>query len=339
VFKSTKLLIGLLKSPKGIVSKTTCLLINKQHYQVKHYTKKTKNECHTILVIGGFSVHGYKDVRLNNIAKSFAGVGYRVLVFSISDIENLVINTDTIYEVREIIKALCDEYYFSSGGKVSIFAPSFSAGLVLAACTDTQIQSRVSSICCIGTYANLETTFEYILFEENADDYARNILFKNMLPYSKYSTIQDLKFIVETAIYDNGFKRFVKDLPQVYKNASKQSQEIWNKWNDSKDFRKEFIKSISNEKVLQNWKSEFDVFTKIKQIKTPITFIHGSKDDVIPKTESMQLHQERKALGLPSHLCITNLISHGDTKSSSISTIEYINITKAFNYFFNYAKL
>ena len=339
MIKSTKLLIGLLKTPKAIVSKTTCMLVQQKHYQVKHYRKKSKNNCHTILIFGGFSVYGYKDVRLNNLAKSLAGANYRVLIIALPDIEKLTISTSTITDIKQIINSICEDYYFSSGGKVSILAPSFSAGLVLAACADPKLKDKVKAICCIGTFATINTTFDYILQESCTDDYARNIILKNLLPYSKFKNSTEYLNLVETAIFDNGFKRNQPELQQVLRTVTEPVANQWSNWNSDKQYRLKFVEEVfnSNERIA-TWKQAFNIIDIIHHISMPIVFIHGNNDDVIPKNESILLHQKRVAFKLPSFLCITNVISHGDQVRKSINAKEFINITKAFTYFFKYAK-
>lgn len=315
------------------------MLVQQKHYQVKHYRKKSKNNCHTILIFGGFSVYGYKDIRLNNLAKSLAGANYRVLIIALPDIEKLIISTTTISDIKQIINSICEDYYFSSGGTVSILAPSFSAGLVLAACADPKLKDKVKAICCIGTFASINTTFEYILQDTCTDDYARNIILKNLLPYSKYKNNLEYQHLVETAIYDNGFKRIQPELQDVLRTVPEPIANQWNNWVSDKQYRLKFIDEVfNNNEQVAAWKQTFNIIDIIHKISMPIVFIHGNEDDVIPKNESILLHQKRVENHLPSFLCITNVISHGDQVRKSINAKEFINITKAFTYFFKYAK-
>ncbi len=340
MYKSAKFLVGLLREPHGVINKTSSIVVENKQYTIKHYRKNIDKKLHTIVIIGGFSVYGYKDERINDLAQSIASVGYRVLIVSIPDIETLTISTTLVEETRALFNYICNDTYYALDRRISILAPSFSAGLVLAACAHESLQNHIASICCIGTYAHIENVFEYVLGKEDADDYGRNILLKNFIPYHpKWKNNSDLKNIVKEAIYDNGLKRKIPFLPKFVMSADTSTKCFWNQWKSDKSFRLDFIKNLIQENVeIQQWMHVFDVTKTIHLVNAPVVFIHGTYDNVIPPSESKHLHQLRIEKQLPSHLCITEMISHGDRVSKMYNTSEYFKIIRAFNIFFRNAK-
>lgn len=337
-FKSTKFLAGLVKSPNGLISKTTCIAVGDKQYELKHFKEKRGRKYSTILLFGGFSVHGYKDVRLNNLARAIAKSGYRAIIVSMPDIEDLRISSELIADSKELILHICENTSYAKNGKVSLLAPSFSAGMLLSACADKQLQDKINVICCIGTFASISSSFDFILDQHQVDDYARNILFKNLLKYSEYQDRTDLKSIVEIAIQDNGHKRAIPQLPALLEHCNQSDVEVWNAWNNSLSFRKDWVaKTLSRSIEVQMWFKQYNVVDYITDVKFPVVFLHGESDDVIPKSESILLHQLRIKQQLPSHIFITNLITHGDSIMPAHKIYEVFQLAKLFRFFFKYA--
>lgn len=339
MFKATKFMLGLVNEPGGILNKTSTLLVQGRQYTVKHYRKNEDKKLHTVVVIGGFSVYGYKDDRINALAQSIANVGCRAMIVAIPDIENLIISSSLIDETVKIIKHICDDSYFAPTGKVSILAPSFSAGLVLNACSNRLLHDRISAICCIGTYADIQNVFDYAVGKDIADDYGRNILLKNFIPHSSYKDNHELLSIVNAAIYDNGFKRKIPQLPNVLMKSSVENLAFWKNWQNDSSFRMKLLKEfVDGSEELKSWIKIYNIKEKILEITSPVVFIHGNSDTVIPKSESVYLHQLRIKNNFPSMLCTTNLISHGDRQKGAILSFDYVRLSRALSYFFKYAK-
>jgi hypothetical protein len=122
-------------------------------------------------------------------------------------------------------------------------------------------------------------------------------------------------------------------------NSDNETKSFWNRWKSDKTFRLDFIKKLIQENTdIHHWMEVFDVTKSIHLVKASIVFIHGTNDNVIPPGESKHLHQLRSKEQLPSHLCITEIISHGDRVSKIYNTSEYLKIIRAFNIFFRHAK-
>lgn len=252
VYQSIKFLLNIPKKPANIVGKTTMSIINGKEYLVKHYKNRYVKYNQSIIVFSGFSVKGYQDERLKALAKALASVGFNTLIIRIEDIEELKISLTTSREIQQCIKHFATNNRFSKNGKVGIVAPSFSAGLVLKACSSDGIDQYVNGICCIGTYANIESSVNYVMKNENTDNYGRNILLYNFILGNQLSTNTDIVLLLKAAIEDNGHKRIKPILPEIIESTDQNTKELWNKINSNSEFRmqlfNELVKKIPNGK-------------------------------------------------------------------------------------------
>jgi hypothetical protein len=80
MFSGFKFLINFQSNKKNIVGKTSYFEIENNYYVFKHYSPSTEKPEKSIVIFPGFSVHGYKDERISNLAKAIAGVGYNVFI-------------------------------------------------------------------------------------------------------------------------------------------------------------------------------------------------------------------------------------------------------------------
>jgi dipeptidyl aminopeptidase/acylaminoacyl peptidase len=90
-------------------------------------------------------------------------------------------------------------------------------------------------------------------------------------------------------------------------------RDIFNRLRNDAGARVELWQQIvKNSAAMKKLVSEMDAYDKIHLMKAPLTLIHGSGDNVIPPSESLNLHYRMRELGKKSRLVVTPLISHGD---------------------------
>lgn len=323
----------------SVVSKTQYFTIEDKHFVFKHYCPFKAKSSKSIILFPGFSVHGYKDVRLSVLAKSIAGCGYNVFIPQIESIETLTISEDTLEDMAQIIEFISKKVNYAYSGKIGVLAPSFSGGMLLNTIAKNKLQHAVSSICTIGTFANLESTLSFILNNNQTDDYARNILLKNFIDYSSLPNKETLKNLLTDAIEDNGFKRKEAVLPLKLSKLDTDVKLQWHNLNQNIEFRKSlFIDIKKKSPALKKLENSLNVIKSVNLYSTPLVLIHGKNDDVIPSNESVQIHQMRSEKLLPTYLCITDLLSHGDATISVSKIKEIWHLAGAFSYFFKHAK-
>ncbi|HQI21205.1 MAG TPA: alpha/beta hydrolase, partial [Leptospiraceae bacterium] len=69
----------------------------------------------------------------------------------------------------------------------------------------------------------------------------------------------------------------------------------------------------------------------------PVCLIHGCDDNVVPASESRQLHEKFQLLGATSRLILTPLISHGDSRRHLSDLPAAWQLAAGFAFFFKNA--
>jgi hypothetical protein len=241
--------------------------------------------------------------------------------------------------MTNVINHFANNKSYSKSGKVAVLAPSFSAGMLLKAAENNQLQNLISSICTIGTFANIDTCLSFVLYNNQIDDYARNVILKNFISYTNLPNKELLKDLLTIAIEDNGFKRKESILPQKIENLDVDIKLEWLDLLNNIEFRRKLFNDLKKQNnIVNHLQKKLNVIDCVDKYDTPLILIHGKNDDVIPSDESLQIYNKRKEKDLPSFLCITDLLSHGDSKISITSLKEIWQLANAFSYFFKYAK-
>lgn len=337
MLSSLKFLYYLTNTPKSVVSKTKYITIEDRHFLIKHFKSKFLNNERGIILFPGFSVYGYRDTRIKALAQAFAAIGFNVYLIALEDLEKLQISSHLIDEMCLCIDYISSKKKLNKSGKVAIVAPSFSAGMSLIAASKTHTKDRISAICTIGTYASLDSSFDYVMKDE-VDDYARNILLKNLLKHTPLESKPELEKLLDTAIKDNGFKRVEAQLPWALENVPETSKALWLELGNNASFRMSVLKeALSSSSELKTLASELNVFNQVKQITAPTFLLHGEQDLVISCEESKSIHEERINNYLPSHLLLSPLIDHGDTQLGLKNWKDIWKLLRFFSQFFNKA--
>lgn len=334
-----KFLLNFQTANQSVVGKSSYFATDNKMYVYKHYCLSKTKSSKSVLIFPGFSVYGYKDQRISNLGKAIAAQGYNVFIPQVESIENLEIKEDIADDMAIIIRHLTGMKHYANSGKIAVLAPSFSAGMLLKAIEHNKLQNFVSSICTIGTFANIESCLSFVLYQNQADDYARNVLLKNFISYTSIPNKELLKDLLNIAIEDNGYKRKDAVLPKTLKKIDTDVKLQWYDLHENIEFRKKIFRELKqNTSVISHLEQSLNVIESVDKYNNPLILIHGKKDDVIPADESVQIYKKRSEKSLPSYLCVTDLLSHGDTELSFSKIKEVWQLAGAFSYFFKYAR-
>jgi pimeloyl-ACP methyl ester carboxylesterase len=291
----------------------------------------------TIITINGLAPLGNRDPRFILVNKGLVKLGYLVICPYYEEICNFKISIRNIEDIKDSIDSISRNPHYTKTGKVSIFAPSFSGSLSLIAATDGMISGRINGICTIGAYGNVEKVIGNLFENQNLDEYGRMILLLNFLPIS-IGENKDLFKALRLAILDNYYKYKDNLLAPHYQVMKKKDRELFDQLKNDTNFRMKhwnaILKKGGKNRILL---TALSVTSHIEALKIPTLFVHGAKDDVVPATESEMMHEKLSKIGRPSKLCITNLISHGDTGFSPRTLIELPRLIDSFSYFFRNA--
>lgn len=288
-----------------------------------------------IIVLPGLSVYGYQDPRINNLARSFASLGFTTVVPMIPELEELRIDPITISRISDLILKIYEDSILNPSAKpIGLFAPSYSGGVALLAAGKSRLSHCVSAMMLLGSFYNFRSMIPVLMMASSKDPYALLILVRNLLPSTPWYS-DELDQILLTAILDNGFKRRVPESYLKLSKASARVRELFHKITADPVFRTELI-SLALETIdeKQNWKERFNLSDKISHIKAPITLIHGREDPVIPSSESVHLFQSLKDHNKVASLLITDLLDHGEPRWSVSSLKEIHHLSQTFAGFF-----
>ncbi len=288
----------------------------------------------TIMTINGLAPLGHRDPRFIIVNKSLCKIGYTVVSPFYEEICNFKISLRNIEDIKDSISYVSKQSEFTKTGKVSLFAPSFSGSLSLIAATDAEINERINAICTIGAFGNVETVIRNLFANQELDAYGRMILLLNFLPIS-IGENENLFRALTLAILDNYHKSNEATLGPHYHSMKKEDQLLFDRLKNDTEFRmyhwNQIVQNGGESRVLL---TALSVIEYIDKMKIPTLLVHGIKDDVVPASESLLLYKELRKRKIQSKLCITSLISHGDTGFSLKTLIEFPMIIDAFSFFF-----
>lgn len=295
------------------------------------FGKKSKG---TILTINGLAPKGNKDPRFVKANQALQKAGYTVVCPFFKEICEYKISLRNVQDIKDSILYIAKQKEFAKDGKVALFAPSFSGALSLIATSDEKVAKHVQAICCIGTYGNVETILENLFSIQEMDEYGRMVLLYNFLPLSigKKPTIMKA---IELALLDNYNKYKDDSFKNYFASMNKKDRDFFSRIQSDSDFRMQhwntILKKGGKDRILL---TELSVVTHISKMNIPTLLVHGKSDDVVPSSESILVYDLLQKRNVKSKLCVTTLISHGDTGFSLKSILEIPKVIQSFAFFF-----
>ncbi|PJZ46098.1 alpha/beta hydrolase [Leptospira brenneri] len=333
-FKSIQFILGLQSQDESLPDTKEILIpIRNGVLRADCYLPKSKS-LGTIVTINGLAPLGNRDPRFIIVNKSLQKIGFTVVSPFYEEICDYKISLRNIEDIKDSILFISNQKEICTAGKVSIFSPSFSGSLSLIAASDKQIAERINCICAIGAYANVEDIIENLFANQNLDEYGRMILLLNFLPISIGKNESLFKAIKLTTL-DNYYKSKDLYLKPHYQKMKQVDRLFFDQLKNDPEFRIRHWNVIlkkggKNRELL----TALSVTNHIETLKLPILLIHGLKDDVVPANESSLLHNKLIHQGVESKLCITTLISHGDTGFNAMTLLELPKLITSFSFFF-----
>ena len=257
-----------------------------------------------VLVLHGVTPRGVDDPRMALLADSLAAAGFEVIAPEFVGLSRAELTPATVGEIREVIAGL--------GPDVRVLAPSFAAGLCLRAVAEG---AEVRSVCAIGGYSDVRASLGRLL-SRDVDAYARVAVVLN-LGHLDPVECEALR----VWLYDDSVRPVERRFPAVHARLPPGARErvdgiVDGSWPDLVQWFDPIPDVVD----------AIDVASVAAQIRVPVVLIHGATDRVIPPAESIQL-----AARLPrAHLCVTELLSHGDAKSPAEQPRAVLGLARAF---------
>ncbi|KAK4524706.1 hypothetical protein GAYE_SCF05G2609 [Galdieria yellowstonensis] len=326
----------LLNSNKEVASPVETVFL----HGIKSYLilpKKVDKHRSTVILMHGLSPSGIDDPRLLEISKVFALHGAICLLPTIETLKSCSLSIKSIEILENVVYDIANDAKLCPCGKVSIFAASISASICLVASSRPRINNLVSSICCIGAYADTRSMLQYVIeSDELPDDYGRSVFFYNFVELS-FGPQPELKEALWYRILDGhrsatGTK--LELLNKFLRGKEIVAQQFNSLWNDRE------LRSQCTEQILGAIQEQLNVLSPLQVLDklqcSYVVLIHGCKDPVIPSYHSVLLYQEmKKNPHVKSCLCLTPFLSHGDKQKLTLGAIRpLLSLLKTFAVFY-----
>jgi pimeloyl-ACP methyl ester carboxylesterase len=290
-----------------------------------------------IVFLHGMSPLGISDPRQVRAVQALVHAGFRVICPEIPAIRNLHIEAGSITVFIALLKNILADRVLAPGGRLALFAPSFSGAICLKAATDAGVADRISAVCAMGSLAGIRGSMEYLFLSAEADAYARFIVLANYLPLvKKYAA---LGRVFSAMAHDNWSENAAENplLPGIRKTGYTQEalrklkaaqRKTAESLRDDGAFRAGVFTELAP--FMEKEIAAYDVLSVAPQITAPVFLLHGESDNVIPPQESQQLAARLRK----NRLVISPFVGHGDSKVSISRIPDIFRLINGFAWYF-----
>ena len=289
----------------------------------------------TVIFIPGLSIRGREDPRIRRLGWALSAGGLRVLIPDVPSIRALTISTRQPDEVANLIRSLAQDQSLVTTRRVALMSVSFSSIFVLGAALDPALTDRIAAVGLIGGYYDIERVADFLITSEQADPYGRLVIgrsyFAEFEP-EQTNAIAALKAAVETVATNNNEPI---RLDALFDTNDPLEQSLHQLMTEPAS-RQALLEKILD--VFDSAWAGYRVPAEFPQSTPPVFLLHGSHDPVIPTAESRHLARRLAQQGLAHHLCISELLEHGNTAISFRRIVDVYRLVAGFAWFLGRAQ-
>jgi pimeloyl-ACP methyl ester carboxylesterase len=260
-------------------------------------------------------------------------MGFTVVAPLFQRVRDLRIDLRDAEEIGAVIRSVAKNRSLTPPGRISLFAPSFSAAISLVAASRPGTSELVKAVWTLGTPGNVGSAMEHMMGRSDADLYGTYILFKNFIELSVGKNTA-LKRAFHIAAQDNLHKS-TNEINRHLERLNRRDRRLFEDltadpaarlahWRRIRTKIGPLIEGLSTGRVLDG-------------IIAPVLLMHGAEDAVVPASESRLIYDYLKKRGRPARLAITELITHGDIRLRPRSALDLIRLIRAIGFFFRHA--
>jgi len=319
-------LLAILKSKKSRYS-SFCGTRSVSGMQVDYYEGHGK-PAGTLIFIHGMSPLGKEDPRIARFSEALALVGYRVLVPDFASIRRLDIEKGQSAEVLRQLEQLAADRNLVPD-LFGVIAVSFSGVFALLTACSPPLASRLCGLCLVGSYSDILSVSLFTMLANRADHYGRLIILRNYFREIETEGTA-LHTLIERCISECAVQEEWD--PDVALDQSKPLEGRAHSMLTDMNERRNLASRVTN-LFKQDW-SEYETNLDFLYRDTPVFLIHGRHDRIVPAGESKKLARNLKYRNIPTWLCVTQLLSHGDTDLRLRQLIEVFRLLRGFAWFF-----
>ncbi len=337
IVKAFQFVANLSRKTAHPAAKSTCkLMTHLGAFVTDIYLPQGKWNQKTVLLVHGMCPLGKDDPRVVRYSANFSALGYKVVVPQYQNICEFRFLPDMAEEIVATIQAVRSNLELCPSAMVSLMSASFSGGLCLIAAAKPEVAYSLSALLIVGSYGNIDTIFYRVVNDKITDDYARLIIFKNLIRFSSGVNVV-LEQIFNQAILDlipEGLKPSGR-AKQCDENSAENKQFL--RVQRDQQYRKELMNEIQRSPEAALLIKGLSVVGQIRRIKAHVLLLHGDQDPVIPAAESKQIYYSLIRSHCSVRLLVTPILTHSDARLSLQFGVAILKLIYEMAYFFRHA--
>ncbi len=266
-----------------------------------------------LMIIHGMHFGGYKEPRMAFFAKQLAQFKILVVTPNIIDIQEFRLNPRAIADIeRAMLWTINESGLMHKDVKIGLMGFSFAGGLSLIVAGLPSIKDKISCVLSMGGHANLNQTLQYLATGKLPDGteiepqiYALAVV---LLQFLEHCIPQEEQKIMEKCLMEYMKEQCglgpAQGLEEQKQKLSKESAQ-WLSWcleRKPLEIGKHIAPYIQKHPLPQSLSPIWNVAPTCT-----VFLIHGTKDNVIPSSESLALAEWSKG---KTYCLISDLILH-----------------------------
>lgn len=285
----------------------------------------------TVVFIHGMAPAGYRDPRIESLGIALGAAGLRAVIPDIVTVRELKIRREQAGEVSDLLRAIAGDAGLIPEGRFALMAVSFSGVFALHAACHAGLAEPLTGLCLIGAYSDLSGLCRFLTHSEHADPYALLLIAR-----SYYTEVEP-----ESEAYLQALDRCIagniehgEDWDPVHTLDLDDPDEARVAALLNETARREAFESKLQEAFNDGWR-DYVVPVDFARRDLPVLLIHGRGDRVIPPDQSRGLARRLAGLGIPHRLCVTGVLTHGDSRLDVQRLAEIARMVRHLAWFFS----
>lgn len=297
-FAAARCSLALVGAGAPVDRRDDALVVAGERLRAFTYVPKGRSEGATVLAIHGLSVRGIDDPRFDAVCRGLAASGARVVAVELPGVVRLRVEVADIARIAGCVQAL------AGARPIGVFSVSFPANLCLHAAA--RCGDAVAAMCLVGPCRDPRTTIEYAMRTGEPDPFVRLVVLRNFSP-AVAGWSPALVAALDAWLRDDCLREQAPRYPAARAALAADERALIDDLVAGGPRAREVVSEM-----LDRGGDHLATFTTTAiapGIRAPITLFHGADDPVIPSSESVAL----AAMLARARLCVTPLLTHGDT--------------------------
>ena len=284
----------------------------------------------TVVFIHGMAPAGFRDPRIVSLGSALLAAGFRAVIPDIPSIRELKIRRRQAGEVLDLLAAVAGDAALVPEGRLALMAVSFSGVFAVHAACRPALAARLSGLCLIGAYSDVFELCRFLIHSQRADPYGMLLIARSYYAEEEPETARFLRGLdkciagcIEHGEDWNPVDALDRDDPDEARVAA-----LLEDPGRQRAFEDGLHRAFNDD-----WR-DYRVPMDFARRDLPVLLIHGRGDRVIPAGESRRLAGHLGALGMPHRLCVTGVLTHGDSRLDIRRLLEIVRLARRLAWFF-----